>query len=190
MSRDIAADLLADIQAGVSYPRLLYEGQFRNATTLAVEYLRLWSGQGELAWDGHTWYGTGVLGIEGIEETTEKRSVGFKVRLNGIALANRAIALDADKSQNLPGTIWLAAENRATGLLKADPYLARSGWLNITRIADQGLTCTISAEYEDENVRLLVPDNRRYTTEDQAIDHPGDRGFEQVPELQDKLIAA
>lgn len=188
MSRDLATDLLAAIQAGSLTPRLFYEGQFRNTGTLAVEYLRLWSGLGDITWNGYTWSGAGtLLALDGIEETTQNRSVGFKVSLAGLNSAILTIAIDADKSKYLPGTIWLAALD-STGVVIADPYLARSGLLNRVAWTDSGERCDITAEYEDENVEITQSDGRRYTPEDQAIDYPGDKGFDQVAELQDKVI--
>ena len=187
MSRDLATDMLAAIQAGTLRPVLFYEGQFRNTVTLAVEYMRLWTGYGSISWDSHTWTGTDLLAIEGIEETTQQRSVGFRIGLNGISSTVLTVALDADKSRNLPGTVWLGALD-STGAVIADPYLARTGFLSKVSWSDNGERCNISAEYEDENVALLVPFDRRYTPEDQAIDNPGDRGFDDVAQLQDKTI--
>jgi len=188
VSRDVATDMLAAIQAGTLRPVLFYEGQFRNTGTLAVEYMRLWTGYGTTTWNGQTWYGVDIISVEGIEETTQKRSVGFRVALNGISSSVLAVALDADKSKYLLGKIWLGALN-SSGAIIADPYLSREGKLNRVSWADNGEKCDISAEYEDENVTLLKPDDRRNTPEDQAIDHPGDRGFDQVAQLQDIVIA-
>lgn len=190
MARDVATALLAAMQAATLRPRIFYEGQFRNPSTGLVEYLRFWSGLGTITWDGKTWTGAGnVLGVEGLEEKVADQSVGFKVSLNGLKTANLSVILDADQSHFLPGTIWLAAQE-ADGTITADPYLARSGLLNVARIPqDDGTTRSISAEYEDENAALTIPYNRRYTPEDQAIDDPTDRGFDMVAQLQDMVIA-
>jgi len=188
MSRALATDMLAAIQAGTLRPVLFYEGQFRNTGTLAVEYMRLWSGLGTKSWDGETWTGAGeLLGVDGIEETVEARSVGFRVSLTGIASSVVAVALAADQSKNLYGTIWLAAINASDAVI-ADPFLSRKGKLNRATIDDAGETCNIVAEYEDENVDLLVPFDRRWTPEDQAIDYAGDSGFDQVAALQDLVV--
>ena len=189
MSRDFQTAMLAAIEAGTLAPIIFYEGAFRNTGTLAVEYLRFWTGQGNLDWNGYTWTGAGsMLAIEGIEETSESRTTGFKVSLNGISSSILARALTADQSHYLSGAIWLGAL-AADGSVVADPGLARKGQLNGVSWEDAGETCTIIAEYEDENVKFLVPFNRRYTPQDQSIDHPGDTGFKQVAALQDKVIA-
>lgn len=182
-SRDIATAMLAAIQAGTLRPVIFYEGQFSSGT------LRLWSGLGSKSWDGQTWIGTGsLLAIEGIEETTEARSVGFKISLSGLKTSNLALMLGAAAtSENLPGKIWFGAIDSSDAVI-ADPYLARAGKMNIPRFEDGAQSLTITVDYEDENVGLLIPLDRRYTPEDQAIDYTGDEGFNQVATLQDTVI--
>lgn len=188
MSRALASAMLAAIQAGSLKPILIYEGQFRNTGTLLVEYMRLWSGVGDLSWDSNTWNGAGnLLNVSGIEESSENKSIGFSVSLNGLVMDNVAIALTADYSKNLPGKIWLGGLD-SSGAVITDPYLSREGRLNNVDIDDSGPRVNIKASYEDENVGLLKPYNRRMTPEDLALDDPDDLGFEYVAGLQDKVI--
>lgn len=49
MSRGIPTDLMTALESGNFSPRLFYEGQFRNTGTMAVEYLRLWTGYGNIS---------------------------------------------------------------------------------------------------------------------------------------------
>lgn len=186
--RDIATDLLTAIESGQYRPIAFYEGQFRNTGTLAVEYMRLWTGYGDLSWDSHTWSGTGIMSMEGIEETTDSRSVGFRVQLNGIQLDKLSIIFDADKSRYLPGTIWLGAM-AADGSVIADPYLMREGFLDTAGFSDSAGSLILYAAYEDQNAALLKAYDLRYTTQSQALFYPGDPGFDQVPTLQDIQIA-
>jgi hypothetical protein len=47
--------------------------------------VRVWSGMGDLTWDGRTWIGVGTFGEVGpIEETTEVRATGALFQLSGV----------------------------------------------------------------------------------------------------------
>jgi hypothetical protein len=67
----------------------------------------------------------------------------------------------------------------------ADPYPLRRGRFDVAPIARDGETMTIRARYEDRLIDLERPRERRYTREDQQLRLAGDKGFDQVPELQD-----
>ncbi len=70
-----------------------------------------------------------------------------------------------------------------------DPYALRRGRFNVAPISRDGETMTIEARYEDRLILLELPGGpngeRRYTHEDQQLRLAGDKGFDQVPELQD-----
>lgn len=68
-----------------------------------------------------------------------------------------------------------------------DPYPLRRGRFDmapISRDAGSG-TMTIEARYEGPLARLLIPNVRHYTHEDQQLRLVGDKGFDQVEALQD-----
>jgi hypothetical protein len=69
----------------------------------------------------------------------------------------------------------------------ADPYPLRRGRFDVAPITrDPGSgTVTIEARYEGPLARLLVPNVRHYTHEDQQLRLAGDKGFDQVEALQD-----
>lgn len=70
-------------------------------------------------------------------------------------------------------------------VLVADPYPLRRGRFDVAPIERSGSSMTIELRYEGPLARLLVPNERRYTHEDQQLRLAGDKGFDQVPELQD-----
>lgn len=188
MSRDLNADLLAEVTANSLRPVIFVDLELRNTVTLVTSHLYLWTGYGTVTWDGQSWIGAGtMLTVDGIEETADSGSVGFKVQLNGFKASNIALALGGNKSRYLPGIIYLAAV-KSDGTF-TDGYLSRAGKLDRVEIDDQGQTCIITAYYEDENVALLKADDRRFTPEDQALIDADDIGFEQVAALQDMVIA-
>ena len=184
-ARGLTSGMLTAIAAGTVRPAVLFEGVFVSGGV--DQYLRLWTGAGDLSWNGHTWTGSGeLLGISPVEEAAEVRAVGFTVTLSGMPSALIANAL-TNARQGKAGTLWLALFD-ATGALIADPYQLQGGRLDFTVIEDNGDTCTIGAQYEPRMVDLEKPRERRYTHEDQQLDYPGDLGFQYVPSLQDMQL--
>lgn len=184
--RGLTAPMLAAIAARTVRPALFYEGEFVDGSE-NPEFLRLWTGVGDLSWNGYTWTGGGnLLGISALEETTDLKAVGFSVTLSGMPSSLVSLAL-GNVRQGKPGKLWLGLFDSA-GALLADPYQLKRGRFDIAPIEDDGETCTISAQYEDRLIDLERPRDRRYTHEDQQLDYPGDLGFEYVPSLQDMDI--
>jgi hypothetical protein len=182
MSRDLTAGMSAAVTADRVEPVLFYEGEFASGT------IRLWTGIGEKVWNGQTWTGAGrLLGIEPVEETSEIRAVPLSVSLSmGLNDDQLQIAL-AQCRNGLPGSVWLGALD-ATGAVIVDPYLSFSGRLDVPDIVDAAVETKIVIRYESRLIDLERIRARRYTSEDQAIDHPGDRGCDYVPSLQDAQI--
>lgn len=182
MARSLDASLQAELVAAKLSPILFYEGQFA-----ASNYLRLWTGYGDLTWNSLTWTGAGnLMSITPIQETSDIQATGFSVTLSGLPAANISIAL-ASSQQGLSGKVWIGAMTAAGAVVGGDtgPYLARQGRFDVPLIEDSGDTCTVTLKYEDRLVDLERPRERRYTNEDQHIDYPLDDGFFQVEALQD-----
>lgn len=55
-------------------------------------------------------------------------------------------------------------------------------------IADSGDTSTITVTVENKLIAFQRTAVRRYTAEDQKIEHPTDKGFEFVAKIQEKEI--
>jgi len=88
MARDLTAGVITQLQAASVEVGLLFEGEF------ASGWVRLWSGVGNLSWNGQTWSGVGtLLGISAIDETNEIRASGLTVSLSGIPSDLLAAAL-------------------------------------------------------------------------------------------------
>lgn len=181
MSRDLTAGAITEVDAATLRPVIFYEGVFTGGT------LRLWSGLGTITWNSQTWTGAGnLLGISGIGETADLRAEGVTLSLSGMPTALIAIAL-AQAQLGLAGSVWLGFLT-AAGAVVADPYLAFAGKLDVPSIDDDGDTCTISVSYEHQLIDLERARIRRWTNDDQQIDHPGDRGFEYVASLPDQVL--
>jgi hypothetical protein len=183
--RNATAAVLAALASNTKSWAILYEGIF---TPGGVDTpLRLWTGRGTLSWGGNNWLGAGqFLAFSPIEEVLDIQAVNFTVSLSGLASGIIDLAENSIKSGK-PGKLWLAMFD-TNGLLIADPYPLRRGRFDTDTIQHDGQTCTITVQYESVLAALDRPRERRWTSEDQQIDYPGDKGFDQVPSLQDKTF--
>ena len=180
MARDLTAGVITQLQAASVEVGVLFEGEF------ASGWVRLWSGVGTLSWDSKSWSGVGtLLGISGIDETNEIRASGLTVSLSGVPSDLLSAAL-GDARSGKTGRVYLAFFSG--GSIVADPILQFEGRLDVPAIEDGPDTAAISISYESELIDLERARERRYTPEDQAIDFPGDLGFDYVAALQDAQI--
>lgn len=180
-ARDLTASVLAAIQAREVSPIALFEGEFDSGTT------RLWTGRGDLSWDGKTWLGAGdLIGWGAIEERDGVVASGLEVSFAGIDAAFVSLALD-DARQGLPGRMWIGFLD-SSGDVIADPFQAFSGRLNVPTITDSADTCTMTIDFENRLVDLQRPREVRFTHEAQNALYPGDLGFEYVTVIQNQEI--
>lgn len=183
-SRNMTADMLESISAGLVRPFYAFEGAFHSSGSPSVMFLRLWTGIGSLDWSGKTWTGGGhMLDISPISESGQIRAIGFEVTISGLSAGNLSLALQSGR-QGFPGALWLGTLDDS-GNVTADPYLLAAGFFDTFVIKVTGETMTITAKYESRLIDLERARERRYTHEDQQLDFPGDKGFEYVQRLQD-----
>ena len=188
-ARNLTASMLAEIAKSTVRPAILYEGEFVSpgSPSEVPAFLRLWTGIGDLSWDGKTWTGGGnLLGITPIEETRQLQARGFTAQLSGMPSSLISTALSGIR-QGRAGTLWLAFFD-SSGTIIADPYQLQRGKLDVSVIEDTGDKCSIAVQYESRLIDLERPRARYYTKQDQELDYPGDLGFDFVPKLQDANI--
>lgn len=182
MARALTADMLTAIATGVLKPIFLYEGEFSGGT------VRLFTGSGTLSWDGHSWTGdNGLMRINSISEAGDLSAVNFTVSLNGQVQSLLAVALGQVR-RGKPGSVWLGLLDSA-GALHPDPFLCFKGRADKPDIVPDPNECMVAVAYESRLIDAARRRERRYTPEDQAIDYPGDRGFDFVAGLQDSKIS-
>tara|TARA_R110001583_G_scaffold25465_12_gene92119 strand:+ start:645 stop:1280 length:636 start_codon:yes stop_codon:yes gene_type:complete len=149
--------------------------------------LNIWSGVGDISFDSVTYTGLGdLLSISDIKETSDISATGINVSLSGVKSSLIAIAKDQDY-QGRELTVRLGAFNES-GSLIADPVIIFSGFMDTMTIAEAGTYSTISIAVENKLVAFERSKVRRYTAEDQKIDHPTDKGFEFVTSIVQKQI--
>jgi hypothetical protein len=149
--------------------------------------LNIWSGVGDISFDSVTYTGLGdLLSISDIKETSDISATGINVSLSGVKSSLIAIAKDQEY-QGRELTVRLGAFNES-GSLIADPVIIFSGFMDTMTIAEAGTYSTISIAVENKLVAFERSKVRRYTAEDQKIDHPTDKGFEFVTSIVQKEI--
>lgn len=178
MARNVSQDLIDATSAAVVQPILLVEAEFDSATT------RMWSGIGTLDWNGHDWIGGGtLLNIDAVEESTEVRAIGTRVSLSGIPSELISLALQ-ENYQGRTLTVYLGAFD-SSGDIITSPIIIFSGRMDIMTISEGGSTATIDVTVENRLIDFERTRERRYTSEDQKIEYPNDKGLEFVSSIQD-----
>ena len=148
--------------------------------------VRVWSGVGDIPFEGEIYSGLGDLGkISPIEEGIEQRAFGISLTLSGIPPSAISLALDEDV-QGRDAQVWLGFLDDDYALI-ADPVLMFRGRMDTMgiKLGDQGLV-TVTAE--SRLVDWDRPQIRRYTDASQRERFPGDRGFEFVNQAVEREI--
>ena len=181
MARSLTTDLNNEFLAGLFSIVLFCKLEWDSGD------LYVWSGYGDISWDGQTWTGLGHLaGISAIQETPDIIASGVQMQLSGIPSSLIALALGQARQGN-EVSIWLGAMS-ASGSIVADPYLIFSGLMDVPSILEQGDTSTINITAENRLIELNRIHEVRHTDRYQRQRFSGDKGFEYVASLQDKPI--
>ena len=185
MSRSLTSGMQAVATADIVRPIFLVRMVFDSGE--APSELNLWSGVGDLSYDSETYTGVGdLLSISSVTETSDMQASGLNVTLTGVKSSLVVIAKDHEY-QGRAITVMLGAFD-ASGDLVADPTVIFAGFMDTMTIAESGDTSTISIACENKLIAFERSKVRRYTAEDQKIDHPTDKGFEFVTAIQNKDI--
>lgn len=181
MSRDISAGVQSAISATEVQPIILFEGLFSSGTVY------IWSGYGDLSWNGNTYSGVGTLGaISNVSEASEISAKGITVSLSGIPSDLISLVL-SDVRQGAPGKVNMGFLN-SSGVMIDDPILMFEGKLDVPSIQEGGDTSMITLSYESRLIDLQRARESRYTNEEQQRAFPGDLGCEFIASLQEKQI--
>lgn len=181
MTRGIGAAPQAALDSQSLAPIVLVELAFGSGA------VHLWSGIGDLAWSGRTWTGTGPLGrVSRVEETTELRATGITLELAGQDPALTQI-VNSESWQGREVKLYFGVLDEAKALV-GEPFQIFRGVMDHLRMVE-GKEATIQLRCESRGaIDLDRTRARRYTAEDQRSEYPGDKGCDQVAELQEKQI--
>jgi hypothetical protein len=180
MSRALTPGVVAQTKAAQVQPVFMFEGEFSG------EIIRIWSGLGEVNWNGKAWDGFGLLmAISNIDEDNEISAKGITITLTGLPSEIISLALQ-DCRQGSAGSVYLGfiSDNQ----IITDPVLVFQGRLDVVEINEGNDTSSISLNYESRLIDLYRSKVSRFTDEDQKREFPGDLGCAFVVSLQDKNI--
>ena len=181
MSRTLSAAMQAVATADVVNPLYLLDMEFSSGS------LYLWTGSGDLAFGSNTYVGVGdLLSIGSVQESADLTANGATVSLSGVKTSLLNLARD-EPYQGRPLTIRLGAFDD-NGDIIATPVIMFSGFMDVMTISDSGDTSAITVTAENKLIAFQKTAVRRYTAEDQKIDHPSDKGFEFVTAIQQLQI--
>lgn len=197
MPRNLTANMITALTESMIRPALLAQLTFIDGNAMYNDTF-VWSGIGNLVWNGNTFYGVGTLGTIGTiseDSTVEARNV--TINLSGIPgqLANTVLF---DTRIGDTCNIWLALFDSNANLVPS-PVLSYQGMMDAPVMNDEGQTCSISFSLENILVDLNRQCWRRYTNDDQQIDlaetltrlglssSTVDSGFSYVPDQQEKI---
>jgi len=181
MSRSLGTDFTNSLSAASLQPFFAVHLAFDGGD------IRAWTGFGIISFGGEDYDGGGnILSISDIDEASEIRATGINVSLSGLPSSLVSAALTEDY-QNRPMTLYFGTLDSA-GAINDDPYVVFKGQMDQMSIQESGETATIVISCESRLIDLEIARTRRYTSEDQKIDYPNDKGLEFIADLQDKQI--
>lgn len=140
-----------------------------------------------ITWNSQTWLGTGgLVGIDPIRETAAVESVGLRITLSAVPSALLSLALGSHV-QGRALTIWAGALDASNALITS-PVQVYAGRIDTMTIEDGESTATITTTVESEMAALMAAAVRRFTDADQQKVYPGDKAFEYVPQMVEKVL--
>ena len=180
MSRNLTTALNNEFTSQEMAPFMAIDLDFSGGNFLT------WTGYGNITFGGNTYIGSGdIVNVNSVQETSEIKASGIQVTLSGIPSDLISSAL-TDPYQGRSAKIYLGIIN--DGVIVADPYMIFGGHMDLMTIEDGGDTATIALTAESRLIDLDRARERRFTSEDQKIDFPNDKGLEFITSLQEKAI--
>ena len=181
MSRGITSAVNTIFESSSVTPFMAIDLDFDGGNFLA------WTGYGNITFGGNTYVGGGdFLNVSNVLENAEVQANNLTITLSGIPSTLISSALN-ETYQGRSCKVHLGVLDSNNAVV-SDPYLLFSGRMDLMNIDDSGETCTIGVSAESRLIDLDRTRERRYTSEDQKIDFPNDKGLEFIADLQDKEI--
>ena len=177
--RELTDDMKTEIASRKVSPLLLLKADFDSGP------VRVWTGVGDIQWNGQTWNGLGsLLSVDPVQEQVDGSAQGLRIVLSGLD-SNFFSPVVLGDYQGRRGEIYFGAV-REDGTVIYDPYLLFAGSLDSDETEDDGSTSTLTLNIESRLADLLRKREYRYTHQDQQALHPGanDDGLKFVPALQ------
>jgi len=179
MSRDIAAAISGALDDSIVSPLFAVELLFDSPNII-----RLWTGIGDLVYDGDTYTGSGnLLSISTVEEVSDISARGAKIVLSGIPSEVISLAL-ATPYQGRVCNIYFGVTVDGTSTFSS----IFSGYMDTMNISNSAETSTVQISVENKLIDLERTRVRRWSSAFQKSLYPNDKGFDFVEDLQDKEV--
>lgn len=179
MPRTLTSAFIDEATAARCEPCLFVEMELRTQT------LRLWTGLGDITWDGETWLGNGYFqNVTGGEETSDIQATSIVFHLTAVPEAQVALAL-SEFMRNKPGSLWFGFLD-AAGDVVADPALMFEGKLDAAELVETPEGSNLQVTYQSNFADLERSSAGRYTDAGQKKFYPEDKGFEFVEKVRDR----
>lgn len=180
MARDVTSNMIAQMEAITLQPFLAFKLDFEGDPVLA------WTGTGNITINSEEYIGTGTfIGIDRVSETANVQANGVKISISGVPSDLVSLALN-ENYQGREAIIYFGT--MSGGSVVSTPYALFKGFIDIMIIQENADITTIGLTAENKLINLEQSKVRRFTSEDQKIDFPNDKGFDFVAGLQDKEI--
>lgn len=161
----------------------------------ATQPMRVWTGAGKLETGGADWFGIGALAsISGLEQAINGEAPETTFILSGVNSQVVSLARDEWREEALDRLVKVylqfhnAEDDRPLELFD-EPYAIWSGRMQTPSFELQGTTTrTITVSAESLYTLRSRPPYSQYTDTDQKSRFAGDRGFEFVPSLINKVV--
>jgi hypothetical protein len=154
--------------------------------TFATSTGYIWSGRGNVLFNGQTWTGVGTfLNVSTIEDGNTIDARGISVTLSGIDTTSLNNVMSEYKL-GLPAAVYLGVYSNGT--LIDFPSTSWIGRTDQPSLSITGPESTITINCENRLVDMNIPGYRRLTNDDQQMTWPGDLGLSFVSSLLEKQL--
>jgi len=181
MARSVTSAVITESKKGQgARPLLIVKLEFDSGD------LRVWSGLGDLTFNGEVYSGVGDLGrISQIEEGIEQRAFGINLELSGIPTTTVSLALQ-EELQSRRAQVWLGFFDDNYQLISTPVLLFRGRMDKMDVEMDETARIVLTAE--SRLIDWNRPRIRRYTDGDQQELFSGDLGFQFISDTTEKEI--
>ena len=181
MPRNISSPMLAALTSNLIRPA------FAAIITFKSQTVYVWSGVGNLLYNGNTYLGIGDFGkIGSVVEGSDVQAYGTTITLSGIDPTLLSESL-TDIQIGAPATLYFILLD-GNGSIFGTPYPLFIGTVDKPTLDIGTETLSITLNLENRLSNLQRANMRRYTSADQNIYYPDDCAFNWVEQLSDQAL--
>lgn len=155
----------------------------------AYGWCRLWSGIGNVTWNGDIYYGAGVLlSASPAEETTELQIARVTFQLAAPDFSDEALAIITTPVRRRPFFSWKALLDEKMNVIP-EPRLRFQGYADSPSVSDdENGKRVVTLNVEGALHNLTAPLQRQVSHEEQQALFPGDTGLSLMSSIQNQQL--